>query len=60
MTDEQMIKEIIERRRQWGETRFSDFDWLINHIEYQQKQIEHLELSLKASHHMIQELQYRE
>jgi hypothetical protein len=30
MTDEQMIKEIIERRRQWGETRGSDFDWLIN------------------------------
>jgi hypothetical protein len=39
MTDEQMIKEIIERRRQWGETRWSDFDWLMNHIERQQKEV---------------------
>jgi hypothetical protein len=42
LTDEQMIKEIIERRRQWGETRWSDFDWLMNHIERQQKEIEYL------------------
>jgi hypothetical protein len=43
MTDEQMLKEIIERRRQWGETRGSDFDWLMNHIEKQQKEIKLLQ-----------------
>lgn len=34
MNPEMIVKEIIERRRQWGITRDSDFEWLINQVEF--------------------------
>ncbi|EZH67920.1 hypothetical protein DH09_08350 [Bacillaceae bacterium JMAK1] len=33
MSKEQKLKEVLERRRQWGKTRDSDFVWLIQQAE---------------------------
>ena len=42
-----MLKEVIERRRQWGETRDSDFDWLIKEVEKLQNYLEVYENTLR-------------
>ncbi|MBM7634055.1 hypothetical protein [Geomicrobium sediminis] len=33
MSDDQMLREVLERRRQWGKTRDSDFDWFVERAE---------------------------
>ncbi|MBM7633857.1 hypothetical protein [Geomicrobium sediminis] len=32
MSKEQKLKEVLERRRQWGKTRDSDFVWLTQNL----------------------------
>lgn len=56
---EEKLKEIIERFNE-DEIERDDLEWLIEVVVKQQEDIERLELDVKAAHHMIQELQYRE
>ena len=45
MSDDQMLKEVLERRRQWGKTRDSDFDWLVERAEKAERYEAFIELS---------------
>ncbi|GAK01490.1 hypothetical protein [Geomicrobium sp. JCM 19055] len=56
MSDDQMLREVLERRRQWGKTRDSDFVWLVERAEKAERYREALVKAKDALQDIVTEL----